>query len=64
MTVNNYSSAISTASAQYGVPDSLLTAQLQQESGMNPNAVSSAGAEGIAQIYAGNRSIHRLIQPF
>src|ERR1700722_11739421 len=30
-------------------PASLIAGQLQQESGWNPNAVSSAGAEGIGQ---------------
>lgn len=36
--------------AQYGIPASLLYQLLVQESKCNPNAVSSAGAKGVAQI--------------
>lgn len=38
------------ASAQYGVPASLLAAVAKQESGFDPQAVSSAGAEGLMQL--------------
>jgi hypothetical protein len=38
------------AAAQHGVPASLLAAVAKQESGFNPGAVSSAGAEGIMQL--------------
>jgi peptidoglycan DL-endopeptidase CwlO len=38
------------ASAQSGVPVSLLAAVAKQESGFDPDAVSSAGAEGIMQL--------------
>lgn len=39
------------ASAQrYGVPENLLTSVAQVESGFNPNATSSAGAEGLMQL--------------
>jgi hypothetical protein len=34
---------------QVGIPPSYFTAQINQESGYNPNALSPAGAEGIAQ---------------
>lgn len=37
------------ASARYGVPPAFLAAQIDAESGFNPNAVSPAGAIGIAQ---------------
>lgn len=35
---------------QYGVPADFFTKLIGQESGFNPNAVSPAGARGIAQI--------------
>ncbi len=38
------------AATQYGVSPQLLAAVAQVESGFNPNAVSSAGAEGIMQL--------------
>lgn len=44
-----YVSTIQSAAAANGVPASLLAALVSHESGFNPNAVSSAGAEGIAQ---------------
>lgn len=40
---------IESAAAANGIPASLLAALVSHESGFNPNAVSSAGAEGIAQ---------------
>lgn len=36
--------------AQYGIDPDLFAAQIEQESGWNPKAGSSAGAQGIAQI--------------
>jgi hypothetical protein len=44
-----YQPTIMAAAAKYGVDPALLGRQLHQESGFNPNAVSSAGAQGIAQ---------------
>ncbi len=44
-----YVSTIEQAASANGIPSSLLAGLIQQESGFNPNAVSSAGAEGIAQ---------------
>ncbi|MGA7835176.1 MAG: NlpC/P60 family protein [Acidimicrobiales bacterium] len=44
-----YVSAVESAASANGIPASLLAGLLQQESGFNPNAASSAGAEGIAQ---------------
>jgi peptidoglycan DL-endopeptidase CwlO len=44
-----YASLIDTASATSGTPAPLLAAILYNESRFNPSAVSSAGAEGIAQ---------------
>src|SRR5215218_8928108 len=40
---------IKQAAAQHGVDESMLTRQLAQESAFNPNAVSRAGAVGVAQ---------------
>ena len=45
-----YVTPIETAAAANGIPASLLAALVSQESGFNPSAVSSAGAQGIAQI--------------
>jgi peptidoglycan DL-endopeptidase CwlO len=45
-----YVTPIETAAAANGIPSSLLAALVAQESGFNPSAVSSAGAQGIAQI--------------
>jgi cell wall-associated NlpC family hydrolase len=44
-----YASTIEQAAATNGIPASLLAALLSHESRFNPTAVSSAGAEGIAQ---------------
>jgi len=45
----NYRAIAAAAAARYHLPVSLLDAQINQESGFNPRARSSAGAEGIAQ---------------
>jgi len=44
-----YVATIQSAAAAHNIPASLLAALIQHESGFNPNALSSAGAEGIAQ---------------
>ena len=44
-----YASTITQAAADNGIPASLLAALLYHESRFEPDAVSSAGAEGIAQ---------------
>ena len=48
-----YQSAIRAASSKWSVPTLLLSAVLKVESGFNPNAVSPAGAIGIAQFMPG-----------
>jgi hypothetical protein len=44
-----YQGIIEMASQSSGIPATVLASQIQAESGFNPNATSSAGAEGIAQ---------------
>jgi hypothetical protein len=44
-----YQAAILAAAAKYGMPPALLAAQLNAESGFDPNAVSPDGAIGLAQ---------------
>lgn len=48
-----YLAAVKAASQKYGVPAELLAAQIQAESGWNPNAKSPAGATGISQFMPG-----------
>lgn len=59
-----YLATIQAAGTQYGVPWELLAAQLQQESAFNPNAVSSAGAQGIAQFMPATAAQYGLSNPF
>lgn len=44
-----YQGYVTNASKSLGIPESVIAAQIQLESDWNPNAKSSAGAEGIAQ---------------
>ena len=46
----NLAPLFTAAAAQHGVPAALLAAVAKQESGYNPAAMSSAGAEGIMQL--------------
>lgn len=48
-----YLAAILAASAKYGVPPAFLAAQIDAESGFNPDAVSPDGAIGISQFLPG-----------
>jgi cell wall-associated NlpC family hydrolase len=45
-----FSSLFNTAGAKYGVSPALLSAVAKQESGYDPTAVSSAGAQGLMQL--------------
>lgn len=53
-----YVNIINQAAAKYGQDPALMMAQLQQESGFNPSAVSPAGAQGIAQFMPGTWASH------
>lgn len=46
---SDYQSLISNAAQELGIPESVVAAQIALESDFNPNAISPAGAEGIAQ---------------
>lgn len=46
---SQYVSYVNAAAAATGLPAAVVAAQINDESGFNPNATSSAGAEGIAQ---------------
>jgi len=48
--VARYANAFAAAEQSHGLPSGLLAAVAQQESGGNPSAVSSAGAEGLMQL--------------
>lgn len=48
-----YRSWVSTASQQTGLSSSIVAAQINMESGFDPNATSPTGAEGIAQFEPG-----------
>jgi soluble lytic murein transglycosylase-like protein len=52
------------SAARWDVAAGLIAAQLEAESGFNPNAVSPAGAEGIAQFMPGTAASYGLRDPF
>jgi soluble lytic murein transglycosylase-like protein len=49
----SFESMIEQASAKYKVPARLIEAVIKAESGYNPKAISSAGAEGLMQLMPG-----------
>jgi soluble lytic murein transglycosylase-like protein len=56
--------AITRAAARWNVSAALLSAQLMAESGFDPDAVSSAGARGIAQFMPATAAAYGLRDPF
>jgi transglycosylase-like protein with SLT domain/D-alanyl-D-alanine carboxypeptidase-like protein/putative Flp pilus-assembly TadE/G-like protein len=59
-----YRDTILRSAARWNVPTGLIAAQLEAESGFNPNAVSPAGAQGIAQFMPGTAASYGLRDPF
>ena len=50
---SKYAAYVKAAAAATGMPEQLVAAQIETESSWNPNAKSSAGAQGIAQFMPG-----------
>lgn len=59
-----YQSYVDDAAKKLGVPPALVAAQINMESGWNPGAVSSAGAQGIAQFMPGTFAAYGSGSPF
>ncbi len=59
-----YRAPILSAAMKWGVSGALLAAQLLAESGFDPNAGSSAGAQGIAQFMPATAAAYGLANPF
>ncbi|NYI99824.1 hypothetical protein HNR19_000523 [Nocardioides thalensis] len=59
-----FSDLINGAAARTGVPGELIAAVAQQESGFNPKAVSSAGAQGLMQLMPGTADGLGVANPF
>jgi hypothetical protein len=59
-----YRGMIERSAARWDVSGGLLAAQIEAESGFNPNAVSPAGAEGIAQFMPSTAASYGLRDPF
>src|SRR5216684_2059585 len=55
---------IAQASARYGLDPGFVTSVAQRESGLNPNAVSSAGAKGIMQLMDATAAMLGVSNPF
>lgn len=59
-----YQTYVANAAKELGIPQSVVAAQISLESGFNPNAVSPAGAEGIAQFEPGTFASYGSGSPF
>jgi soluble lytic murein transglycosylase-like protein len=60
----SYSAIINAAAAQYGIDPAVLEGLVHQESGFNPDAVSSAGAQGLTQVMPENDAADGITNPF
>ncbi len=61
---DRFAPALGRAAQRWSVSAALLAAQLHQESGFNPAAVSGAGAQGIAQFMPSTAAAYGLRNPF
>ena len=61
---SQYDSLIQTAAARYGIDPAILHGLIQQESGFDPSAQSSAGAMGLTQLMPGTASTLGVSNPF
>ena len=61
---SRYRGPILRSASRWNVSAALLAAQLLAESNFNPNAVSPAGAQGIAQFMPGTAASYGLKDPF
>lgn len=59
-----YRDPILRSAARWGVPPALMAGQLMAESGFDPNAGSSAGAQGIAQFMPSTAAAYGLANPY
>jgi Transglycosylase SLT domain/D-alanyl-D-alanine carboxypeptidase len=59
-----YREPILRSAARWGVPPALMAGQLMAESGFDPDAGSSAGAQGIAQFMPGTAASYGLTNPY
>ena len=62
--MSNYVPQVQALASQYGIPPSLAVAVMNAESSGNPNAVSSAGAQGLFQIMPANDASLGVTNPF
>ena len=61
---SQYQGLVNNAAAQLGIPAAVVAAQINTESGWNPNAVSPTGAQGLAQFEPGTWASYGSGSPF